>query len=216
MRVVRREVNALNERIAQIKDTVRLRNQTELIRGLLDTAGERARERIKGELVEECNERLSVILENDPLVIERIDRSIHLRDQRGASAGQTLAIGYTFLMSVLNRGQNDFPLVVDSPAGPIDMGVRRRIGRLLPTLCNQFVGFTINTEREAFVDALEATVDDVGFLTLFRKTQGTQRMMQGLPEGRFKETENAVLVDDRGYFFGFDIEEEEEDAIQAS
>ena len=216
LRVIRREVDALNERIAQIEGTVRLRNQTEVIRELLDTAGERARERIKRELVEECNDRLSVILENDPLVIEHIDRSIQLRDQRGASAGQTLAIGYTFLMSVLNRGQNDFPLVVDSPAGPIDKGVRRRIGRLLPTLCKQFVGFTINTEREAFVDALEATVDDVGFLTLFRKTPGTRRMMQGLPKGRYKETDNAVLVDDRAYFFGFDIEEEEEDAIQAS
>ena len=48
----------------------------------------------------------------------------------------------------------DFPLVVDSPAGPIDEGVRRRIGRLLPELCTQFVGFTINTERAGFVDAL--------------------------------------------------------------
>ena len=119
-------------------------------------------------------------------------------------------------MSVLSRGQNDFPFVVDSHAGPIDKGVRRRIGRLLPTLCKQFVGFTINTEREAFVDALEARVEDVGFLTLFRKTPGTRRMMDGLPEGRYKETENAVLVDDRGYFFDFDIEEEEDDAIQAS
>ena len=74
LRVIRREIHALNQRIAQIEDTVRLRRQTELIRGLLDTAGERARERIKRELVDECNERLSVILENDPLVIERIDR----------------------------------------------------------------------------------------------------------------------------------------------
>ena len=30
------------------------------------------------------------------------------------------------------------------------------------------------------------------------------------------ETRNAVPVEDRDYFFGFDIEEEEEDAVQAS
>ena len=205
LRVIRREIEKLNERIAQIEGTVRLRRQTELIASLLDKAGDRARERIKAELLEECNSRLSVILENDPLSIERIDRSIRLRGQRGASAGQTLAIGYTFLMSVLNRGQNDFPLVVDSPAGPIDKGVRRRIGRLLPTLCSQFVGFTINTEREGFVDALESKVDDIAYLTLFRKTPGTLRMMDALPGDRYTETRNAVLVDDRGYFFGFDI-----------
>ena len=216
LRVIRREIDRLNDRIAQIEGTVRLRSQTELIAALLDEAGERARVTIRGELLEACNRRLSVILENDPLTIDRIDRSIRLRGQRGASAGQTLAIGYTFLMSVLNRGQNDFPLVVDSPAGPIDKGVRRRIGRLLPTLCSQFLGFTINTEREGFVDALESQVEDIAFLTLFRKTPGTRRMMDALPPGRYMETSNAVLVEDRDYFFGFDIEEEEENAVQDS
>ena len=213
LRVIRRQIDVLNGRIAQIEGTVRLRSQTELVASLLDTAGQCARDRIKAELLDECNDRLSVILENDPLVIERIDRSIHLRGQRGASAGQTLAIGYTFLMSVLNRGQNDFPLIVDSPAGPIDKGVRRRIARLLPSLCSQFVGFTINTEREGFVDVLESEVGEIGYLTLFRKTAGTQRMMLALPSGRYRETDNAVLVEDRDYFFGFDIEEESEDAV---
>lgn len=216
LRVIRREIGRLNDRIAQIEGTVRLRGQTELIASLLDDAGERARTTIKEELLEVCNRRLSEILENDPLTIDRVDRSIRLRGQRGASAGQTLAIGYTFLMSVLNRGQNDFPLVVDSPAGPIDKGVRRRIGRLLPTLCSQFLGFTINTEREGFVDALESRVDDIAYLTLFRKTPGTRRMMEALPQGGYIETRNAVLVDNRDYFFGFDIEEEEENAVQAS
>ena len=213
LRVIQREIEKLNGRIAKIKGTVHLRRQTELIASLLNNAAVRTRDRIKGELLEECNRRLADILENDLLAIDRIDRSIRLRGQRGASAGQTLAIGYTFLMSVLKRGQNDFPLVVDSPAGPIDMGVRRRIGRLLPTLCSQFVGFTINTEREGFVDALESKVDDIAYLTLFRKTPGTHRMMEALPQGRHTESRNAVLVDDMDYFFDFDIEEEEEDAF---
>ena len=78
------------------------------------------------------------------------------------------------------------------------------------------MGFTINTEREGFVDALESTVEDIGFLTLFRKTPGTRRMMRALPRGRYAETNNAVLVEDRRYFYGFDIEEEEENAVQAS
>ena len=216
LRVIRREVEKLDNRIAQIKGLVNLHKQTQLVSSLLKTATQRARERIKEELLQECNDRLSAVLEGDPLVIDRIDRSIHLRGQRGASAGQTLAIGYTFLMSVLNRGRNDFPLVVDSPAGPIDRGVRRRIGRLLPSLCSQFVGFTINTEREGFVDTLESQVDDILYLTLFRKTSGTQRMMASLPNNRYVETSNAVLVEDRDYFFNFDIELEEEHAIQTS
>ena len=207
--LIDRRLKERNDQIAQIRGTVRLRKQTETIKFLLKSAAKRARERIKSELVDKCNQRLAVILENDPLLIDRIDKSIRLQGQEGASTGQTLSVGYTFLMSVLDRGRNNFPLVVDSPAGPIDEGVRHRIGRLLPRLCTQFVGFTINTERVGFVDALESEVDDILFLTLFRKTAGTRRLLEALPAGKCTETETAVLVDDREYFFRFDVGKED-------
>lgn len=211
LRLIEKLLKDKNKQISEITKTVRLRKQTQFIRNLLSEAALRARQRIKKELLLECNKRLATILANDPLKIESIDRSIRLFEQHGASTGQTLSIGYTFLMSVLARGKNDFPLIVDSPAGPIDEGVRRRIGNLLPKLCTQFVGFTINTERAGFVDSLETQAKDIAFLTLFRKTPGTQHMMAALPEGRFSETENAVLVTDRDYFFRFDIKDEDED-----
>jgi len=198
-------------RIAEITETVRLREQSELIQTILSRTALRARAQIKAELVEDCNARLATVLANDPLVIEGIDRSIRLRGQDGASVGQTLSVGYTFLMSVLSRGNNDFPLVVDSPANPIDRGVRRRVAAIIPGLCSQFVGLTINTERDGFVDTLEEHAPDTVFLTLFRKTNGTARMMKDLPEGRYETTETAVLVDDRDYFYRFDVKDEEED-----
>jgi DNA sulfur modification protein DndD len=198
-------------RIAEITETVRLRQQSELIQTILAKTAAKARSQIKAELVEDCNARLGTVLANDPLVIEGIDRCIRLKGQDGASVGQTLSVGYTFLMSVLSRGNNDFPLVVDSPANPIDRGVRRRVAAIIPGLCSQFVGLTINTERDGFVDTLEEHAPDTLFLTLFRKTAGTQRMMKGLPEGRYQITETAVLVDDRDYFYRFDVKDEEED-----
>lgn len=204
-----KRIEEANDRIAEITKTVKLRRQTELIQALLTKASATARQRIKKELVDESNVRLVKILANDPLEIERIDRSIRLKHQEGASVGQTLSVGYTFLMSVLSRGNNDFPLIVDSPANPIDAGVRREVGRLIPELCSQFVAFTINTEREGFVDTLETYAKkDVVFLTLFRKTSGTKRLMKDLPKGKFLESPNAVLVDDRSYFYNFDVEKE--------
>lgn len=211
LKLISRRIEDKNDQIAQIRGTVLLRKKTELIGKLLKASAKRAQDSIKQQLLEQCNERLLTILANDPLTIDRIDRSIRLQNQEGASAGQTLSIGYTFLMSVLNRGKNDFPLVVDSPAGPLDEGVRRRIGRLLPDLCTQFVGFTINTERPGFVDSLERNVKDIAFVTLFRKTPGTQRLMRELPTGRFSETDTAVLVEDRDYFYSFDLKDEEEE-----
>jgi DNA sulfur modification protein DndD len=199
------------KRIAEITETVRLRQQAELVQSILAKTASRARTRIKAELVEDCNARLAKVLANDPMWIEEIDRSIRLKDQDGASVGQTLSVGYTFLMSVLSRGNNDFPLVVDSPANPIDLGVRRRLAAIIPNLCSQFVGLTINTERAGFVDTLSEQAPDAVFLTLFRKTAGTQRLMKDLPEGRYVTTDTAVLVDDRDYFYRFDVEDEEDD-----
>jgi DNA sulfur modification protein DndD len=207
--IAKRLVEA-RDKIAEITKTVTLRRQTDLLQALLKKATAQARHQIKAELLAECNTRLAKILANDPLVIEKIEKSIRLKDQDGASVGQTLSVGYTFLMTVLKRGANDFPLIVDSPANPIDQGVRRKIGKLIPELCTQFVGFTINTERVGFVDTLEANAPDIAFLTLFRKTPGAQRLMKDLPAGRFTETANAVLVVDRDYFYRFDIKDEED------
>lgn len=202
---IKKRIKDIEGKIAEATATVLLRNQTDLIVQLLESAAKRARATIKSEIVDVCNSRLAKVLENDPLTIRKIDRSLRLLSQESASVGQNLSVGYTFLMSVLRRGNNDFPLVVDSPANPIDHGVRRRIGKLIPELCSQFVGFTINTERPGFVDSLEQHVSDIKFLTHFRITPGTERFMRSLPAGKFQQTSNAVLVEDRDYFYSFDL-----------
>lgn len=200
----------ISAKIADITDTVTLRKQTDVLKGILQHTAELARFQIKTELVAEANQRLQKILINDPLEISQIDKSLRLADQDGASVGQTLSVGYTFLMSVLNRGNNNFPLVVDSPANPIDDDVRKNIGALIPKLCTQFVGFTINTERPGFVPALEKSAGTIKYLTMFRKTEGTKRLMNDLPGKGVSETETAVLIEGREYFMNFGLNAEEE------
>jgi DNA sulfur modification protein DndD len=210
LKLLERKLNEVRDKIAAITKTVKLKNQTAAIHSILERTVTLARERIRNELVVESNARLETVLANDPLRISHIDKSLHLAHQGGASVGQKLSVGYTFLMSALNRGNNEFPLVVDSPANPIDEGVRRNVGKLIPELCTQFVGFTINTERAGFVTALERASDDCLFLTMFRKTPGTQRLMQNLPDSGVVETDNAILVRDREYFMSFDVTREED------
>ncbi len=209
LKLIERKLREAGAKIAEITATVTLRKQTDVLKDILAGAATIARQRIKDELVAEANERLKEILINDPLEIERIDRSLRLADQDGASVGQTLSVGYTFLMSVLNRGNNNFPLVVDSPANPIDEDVRGNIGALIPELCTQFIGFTINTERQGFVPALERNATDIKYLTLFRKTPGTKRLMSGLPAIGVTQTDTAVLIEDRDYFMSFGVRDEE-------
>jgi DNA sulfur modification protein DndD len=204
-----RQLAEVRKRIAEITDTLKIRAQTDLLQAILERTGEIARADIKSQLIEVCNERLRTVLLNDPLRIASIDGAVRLSGQAGASVGQVLSVGYVFLMSVLNRGGNDLPLIVDSPANPIDAGVRRRIGALIPKLCNQFVGFTINTEREGFVPALQAEATSMKYLTLFRRTDGTQRLMTNLPPAGVTQTDNAVLVEGQAFFETFDLEDED-------
>jgi len=210
IRLVKRKLDEVKGKVAELSKTVELRMKTDILKTVFESAEFLAREAIRADLLRATNERLEIVLSDDPLRVDRIDKSLHLANQSGASAGQKLSVGYTFLMSALKRGNNDFPLIVDSPAGPIDEGVRRKIGRLIPDLCTQFVGFTINTERPGFVQALEKASDDCLFLTMFRRTNGTKRLEQNLPAKGVSQTETATLVCDRNYFMGFDVTDEED------
>ncbi len=210
LKLVKKKLDEVTNKIADLSKTVELKNKTDVLNSILARAETLARDAIRADLLRATNERLEVVLANDPLRVGKIDQSLHLANQSGASAGQKLSVGYTFLMSALSRGNNDFPLIVDSPAGPIDEGVRRNIGKLIPELCTQFVGFTINTERPGFVQALEKASDDCLFLTMFRRTEGTKRLETTLPGNGVTQTDTATLVRDRDYFMQFDVTDEEE------
>ena len=64
-------------------------------------------------------------------------------------------MGYAFLATLFNRTEHQLPFVVDSPANPIDLRVRARVAELIPRLSNQFIAFTISSERQGFLPGLE-------------------------------------------------------------
>jgi DNA sulfur modification protein DndD len=209
LKLIDRKIKEFGSKISEITETVTLRKQTDVIKAIVARAKDLARLKIKAELVELSNSRLEKVLANDPLRISRIDRSVRLEGQGAGSTAQVLAAGYVFLMSALKRGNNDFPLIVDSPANPMDLGRRRKVGALIPELCSQFVAFTINTEVAGFVPALATATDQIRYLTVFRKTAGTARLLSGLPSAGVVENDHAVVVEGDQYFMAFDITDEE-------
>lgn len=207
-KLIDRKIKDFGARISEITETVALRKQTDVVKSIMSRTKELARHKIKAELIALSNARLEKVLANDPLTIARIDRSIRLEGQGTGSTAQVLAAGYVFLMSALRRGNNDFPLVVDSPANPMDMGRRRRVGALIPELCSQFVAFTINTEMQGFVPALADATDSIRYLTMFRKTPGTARLLPALPSTGVTQNESSVVVEGKEYFMAFDVTDE--------
>lgn len=117
------------------------------------------------------------------------------------------------MTTLLNRGHHKFPLIVDSPAHNLSIKVRREIGKIVPILCDQFITFTTSSEREGFVPSLQKSSDDkIKYFTLFRKTIGTEYLINNLPKEGVIQSTNGVLVDGEQYFNLFDIEQEIERA----
>lgn len=207
---LKKQLREAEKDLAEITGTLELREKTNVLKTIADLALKKAQANLRVAIAEECNQRLEKVLSRDPIRIEKIDRSLKLHNQEGASVGQTLSVGYTFLTTLLSRGQHQFPLIVDSPANPLSMEVRREIAKLIPTLCKQFVAFTISSERAGFTDVIHTSSGNrTKFLTLFRRTAGTEGLVQALPVKGVTETSNAVLVEGKEYFDRFDLNEAE-------
>ncbi|MGD1711907.1 hypothetical protein [Dapis sp. BLCC M172] len=208
------------EKLAEISNTVELTKKKQILQKIIDESLKKAKIKLTDSLIEECNGYLDIVLERDPIHIDKIENSLYLKGQKEASMGQTLSVGYTFLTTLLDRGQHKFPLVVDSPANAIDATVRRAIAKQIPDLCHQFIALTISTEREGFTDTLNnnsrfttpnKNSRSTKFVTVFRKTKGTEKLQNTLPSEGVTQTENCVIVEGKEYFDKFDLEEYEDD-----
>ena len=209
LKALSKSLREAEKRIAEITGTLELRDKTTKLNQIAKKCLEKAREYICATLTEECNDRLKNVLVNSPLEIEHIGKSLSLKGQDEGSVGQNLAVGYIFLTSLLHRGKHQFPLVVDSPANPIDRTVRSEVAKLLPKLCKQFLGFTISTEKEGFVTTLDAVCGDkVKYMTMFRKVPGTAELISQIGAHEHIENENGALVFGKEYFLEFDRDEE--------
>lgn len=204
LKTVERAEKDAESKLAKISDTLRHKAETDLICQVAAAAKSIARNDIRASLKDECNDLLLKVLGNDPLQIASIGQSLTLKSQRGASVGQTLSVGYTFLMSLLNRGSNSFPLIVDSPCGSLGGGRREAIGELIPKLCDQFVTFVIDKERDDFLPALEKNCNgSIKYFTAFRNSPQTARLQQGLPSAGVTRNPSAIVVEDRDFFVAF-------------
>ena len=142
----------------------------DILTAIINSAHQKARHGITTELCDQANGRISELMPHNSISIDRIEHHLILKGQEGGSAGETLSIAYAFLATLFHRSDHQLPFVVDSPAGPIDLAVRPRIGELIPNLSGQFIAFTISSERARFIAPLKlASNTKIQFVTLFRK-----------------------------------------------
>ncbi len=197
------------QRLAEITETLEMRDKRDILVRIIEDARERASALINAEICADANDRIGRLMPDNRIFIERIDKALILQGQEGGSAGETLSVAYAFLATLFNRSDHQLPFIVDSPAGPIDLAIRPRIGELIPRLTSQFVAFTISSEREGFVPRLkEAANGDVQFITLFRK--GTPVPGNVLGDRLVSiESVDGIVVKGEEFFNSFQLDVEE-------
>jgi DNA sulfur modification protein DndD len=209
IRVVERRIGTAEVKYAEITETLHLKGKRDILNRILDGAGHKARVGVCTEICRESNERIAELIPDNRIKIERIDRSLYLDGQAGGSVGETLSVAYAFLSTLFNRADNKLPFIVDSPANPIDLRVRGKVAALVPKLAQQFIAFTISSERAGFLIPLEtAATKEIQYFTLFRKEDTGAPPEEAATDGKMEMTTDGIIVTGRAYFHAFHINSE--------
>ena len=160
----RRRFNDLQERYETAAGTRDYMEAADLLIKAANSARQAAKARLRERIKGRTNKNLDAILTNEPLRVERIEGSLHLRGEGdmpkgGASEGQKLAVCYAFLTALLSEAPFGMPFIVDSPAVSLDLTLRATVGSLIPPLFEQLIVFVISSEREGFADAFKDNPD---------------------------------------------------------
>lgn len=145
--------------------TYEFTQKAEKVKGYLYDIKESALIKLKEHVLEATNQKISNIIKNDTIEVEKIDRHLVLKGRDAVSEGQTLAIAYAYIGSLFEHALFEFPFVVDSPAAAMDLDVRREVARVIQKLFGQLVIFVTSGEVKGFADTFYKN-DNVQYLTI--------------------------------------------------
>ncbi len=195
--------------LQEIKDVLNIKRKRDILEKILAETYDKALKSIEQQICQETNEKIQTLLPYNNIRVEKIDKGLVLEGQDSGSVGENLSVGYAFLSTLFTHSAHELPFVVDSPAGAIDLKVRPEVGKLIPKLSNQFIAFTISSEREGFLPALKqaCSSDDIEYITLCRKDDSS---INNGDSAKIVTTVDGVCVYDEEYFNHFQLEQEKD------
>ena len=207
---IEKVIQILEEKVDEIRDTLNLSKKKNLLAKIVRETYSSARDYIASEIKDDTNQRITGLMPDNAIRVEKIDKCVTLENQSSGSAGENLTIGYAFLATLFNRtGEHKLPFVVDSPANPIDYEIRPKIGQLAPILTDQFIAFVISSEREKFLPALrKAANQEIIYITIFRKNI-TRHTKKATKIKNHIETIDGIQIIDEKFFDEFQLDAEE-------
>jgi DNA sulfur modification protein DndD len=178
------ELRRCQEKLATATDTWRFMLQAEFVRSIIDRVGATALELLRERVRLATNEKLAHFAPSEALQVGRIAGSLELGSPGNAlksdvSEGQSLAVAYAFLTSLLTDAPYQLPFIIDSPAVSLDRRMRQEVGQLIPELFGQMIMFVISSEKDGFAEAFYGR-KGVRYLTLWRETEDITATRVGL------------------------------------
>lgn len=122
-------------------------------------------DKLKENIVADVNVRLTQLIKNDKVSIEKIDKSLILHKKEKVSEAQTLAVAYAYIGSLFEHSVHDFPFLIDSPAAKMDRDIRRTAAEVLPELFDQLIILVTSGELDKFADRFYMR-SDVKYVTI--------------------------------------------------
>lgn len=159
------------KKIASATRTNSALRKKNIIETLIHNIQNKATAALKSEIIRKTNDKIKAVITDDNIEIENIDRYIKLRDRSGASEGQTLSIGYCFLGTLFEDAELEFPFIIDSPTGKMDLDKRTAVAAIIPKVFNQMIAFVQSSEVDRFADRFYKN-DNTQFLTVIASKDG--------------------------------------------
>lgn len=167
------------EEIAAATRTNSALRKKEIVEALVQNIRERATTELKKEIIRKTNEKIKNVIPDDDIEIENIDRYIKLKGRSGASEGQTLSIAYCFLGTLFEDSELEFPFVIDSPTGKMDLDKRQAVADIIPVVFNQLIAFVQSAEVERFADRFYDNPDTQYFTIISSKQDKNVKIHEG-------------------------------------
>lgn len=189
------KLRGVHEKIAETTGTLELIRKSDKLSQYLKRIQLEASMIIKNKIKEKTNAKLEAIIRTESVAIEDIEGHLVLQGKDGVSEGQSLAIAYSFLGSMFESSSHELPFVVDSPAGSLDLDVRREVSRILPNLFKQLIIFITSGERQGFTEYFLDSDSDIQFLTIIRSDSHETKCLEGKDVFRsYQESANLIEV----------------------
>lgn len=164
----RKKYEEERKKYEKVTDTYRFSQQAEKMSAYLKTIRQQSLEKLKKYMVESTNQKIHKIITNDQITIKGIDQHILLSDREHVSAGQELSVAYAYIGTLFEHAHHEFPFIIDSPAGSMDLEMGREVADILPELFKQLIIFVTSREVPGFAETFFDR-NDVRYLTIIEQ-----------------------------------------------